>query len=93
MPTAPPYPRRSWISNRQVDFVNADPPSPMTIRVDISGGPFYAIGDLVRLIDMDPCGGYVLGKVTDMLKYPDRGCLAVVEWSREDIVYWDPQEM
>jgi hypothetical protein len=54
-----------WINNVRVDL---NVGSPLPIRVDFSLGPYYAIGDQVRLVDLDPTAGYVLGKVIDVKK-------------------------
>lgn len=88
MKTTPLDFKRNWINNVRVDF-NAG--SPLTIRVDFSLGPFYAIGDKIRLIDLDPTAGYVIGVVND-IKKTEAGVFAYVSWRTEDFVRWDPQE-
>jgi hypothetical protein len=78
-----------WINNVRVDL---NVGSPLPIRVDFSLGPYYAIGDQVRLVDLDPTAGYVLGKVIDVKKYPDKGTFAYIEWKESEIIHWEPQK-
>lgn len=86
--TTPKDIERRYVNNVRVDF-NAASPTP--IRVDFSLGPFYSKGDFIRLVDLDPCAGHVLGRVVDVKKTPT-GMFAFVEWSEKDIVRWSPSE-
>lgn len=86
--TTPSSVARKWINNVRVDLNIG---SPVSLRVDFSLGPYYEIGDPVRLIDLDPAQGHVVGCVTDLKKYGN-GTFAYVEWKSSDLVRWDPQE-
>lgn len=88
MATTKTHDAENWINNVRVDF-NAG--NPLLIRVDFSLGPFYEIGDLVRLVDLDPTAGHVVGIVKDVLKN-DKGLFAQIQWPApgHEFQNWDP---